>query len=356
MRIRTFSPFNLALFFIVLQIIDSAVYADIGVKPSRGTPAQSVADQSWRPTYANTPYPNVSASSDPRVIAEGEYLFHAVGQCTSCHLPRDKVAFVSAEQMRRLLPSGGQEWDMGPIGVIRSANITPDRSAGIGTWTDREIARAIKYAVNRDGRALFFMNGLGSIDDHDLTAIVSYLKTLAPVPQKVARTQITVEGIQTLRTKMQGWLEPRPQTPVDYVAPGETSVRRGAYLANGPARCIHCHSSLLDSPHIALDGPAFAGSQWAQPDGDNPAMEINAPNLTPSNRFGHIAQWSQDAFIGRFRAGRALKWSDMPWENFRLMTDSDLASLYLYLRSLPPVDRNVGPSYRPKGWKPDPSQ
>jgi hypothetical protein len=241
---------------------------------------------------------------------------------------------------------------MGPIGVIRSANITPDRNAGIGAWTDREVARAIKYAVNRDGQAIFFMNGMGWIDDHDLRAIVSYLKTLPAVPQETPRTQITPAGIQTLRTQMQGWLEPRPQIPVAYVAPGETSVRRGAYLTNGPARCIHCHSSLLDSPHIALDGPAFAGAQWAQPDRDNPAMEINAPNLTPSQRFGHITHWTQDAFIARFRAGRALKWSDMPWENFTLLTDSDLASIYLYLKSLAPTDRDVGPTYRPKGWKP----
>jgi mono/diheme cytochrome c family protein len=70
----------------------------------------AASHQSWRPTYKDTPYPDVAASSDPAVIAEGEYLFHAVGQCTSCHLPHEKVAFVSGAEMRRLLPSGGQEW------------------------------------------------------------------------------------------------------------------------------------------------------------------------------------------------------------------------------------------------------
>jgi mono/diheme cytochrome c family protein len=319
--------------------------------PLIGHAVGAAEEQSWRPTYKSTPYPNVSASPDSAVISEGEYLVNAVGQCTACHLPHEKVAFVSPVDMRKLLPSGGQEWDFGPLGVIRSANITPDRDFGIGNWTDREVARAIKYAVNRDGQAIFFMNGMGYIDDRDVRAIVSYLKTLRPVSQAAVPTHFTPKGVQTLRTQMQGWLEPRPQIPVEYVARGDVSARRGAYLANGPARCIHCHSNLLDSPHNSIDGPAFAGSQWAGADRDNPTMEINAPNLTPSDRFGIIAHWSEEAFIARFRAGRAVKSSDMPWENFRLMTAADLSSIYLYLKSLPPVDRDVGPTYRPKGWK-----
>ena len=35
------------------------------------------------------------------------------------------------------------------------------------------------------------------------------------------------------------------------------------------------------------------------------------------------------------------------------LTDSDVRSLYRYLRSLPPVATTAGPSHRPVGWKPD---
>jgi mono/diheme cytochrome c family protein len=311
------------------------------------------ADQSWRPTYPDTPYPDIKASSDPKVIAAGDYLFWAVANCPSCHIPHGKFAYVSPQEIRKLSPTGGEEWSLGPIGVIRSANITPDRDAGIGAWTDREVARAIKYAISRDGRPIFFMNGMGYIDDRDLRAIVSYLKTLAPVARKSTPTQISVAGQQIMRTQMQGWLQPKPQRPVPYMAPGDISIARGAYLANGPARCIHCHSDLADSPRVALKGAPFAGSLWPDEDRDDPKMEINAPNLTPSKRYGVLANWDEAAFIARIRAGRAIKNSIMPWEDFRLMTDVDLASIYRYLKSLTPVDRAVGPTYRPKGWKPE---
>ena len=42
----------------------------------------------------------------------------------------------------------------------------------------------------------------------------------------------------------------------------------------------------------------------------------------------------------------------MPWENFAEMTDADLRSLFRYLKSLPPVAHDTGPSHRPAGWKP----
>jgi hypothetical protein len=52
------------------------------------------------------------------------------------------------------------------------------------------------------------------------------------------------------------------------------------------------------------------------------------------------------SFVFRMRAGRAFKSSIMPWENFSTATDADLKSLYLFLKSLPPVDNDVGQTYR----------
>jgi mono/diheme cytochrome c family protein len=323
---------------------------------SAGTPlapaALATRGLSWMPAFRNTAYPNVSASKDPAVISEGEYLFRGPGQCTACHVPRAKLVGATAAELREVPPSGGEEWNLGELGVIRSANITSDPKAGVGAWTDREIARAIKWAVDRDGHAILFMNGLGYVDDRDLIAIVSYMRTLPPVSERPPSTEITSEGIHALTTDMIGWLRPRVLRPVEYRPHGEVSAKRGAYLANGPARCVNCHSTLSDSPEITVQGAPFSGGGWADPDPDNPAMEIHAPNLTPSKKFGVMAQWDQGTFVGRFKAGRVIKNSEMPWENFRQMDDSDLISLYLYLRSLPPVDHEAGPSYRPKGWKP----
>jgi hypothetical protein len=35
----------------------------------------------------------------------------------------------------------------------------------------------------------------------------------------------------------------------------------------------------------------------------------------------------------------------MPWQAFRLMTDDDLRAIYRFLRTLPPVENDVGPPF-----------
>lgn len=306
----------------------------------------------WRPTYQDIPFPKVTASQNPDVIAAGEYLVTAVAHCTACHLPRSEVVFAEPEAVKKLVPSGGQEWNWGPMGALRSVNVTPDPAAGIGQWTDAEVARAIKYGIDRDGHPLIFMNGLGSFDDRDLQAIISYLRTLKPVNVAVPRSDFTASGKEALIKQMPGLLQPKPQIRATYVPAGKVSVERGAYLANGPAACVSCHSQVSWSPEQTIQGAAFAGSLEPVPDADNPGLEINAPNLTPSAKYGILSQWTEETFVGRIRAGRAIRSSPMAWEHFRLMSDADLASIFRYLRSLEPVDRNVGPTYRPVGWKP----
>ena len=39
----------------------------------------------------------------------------------------------------------------------------------------------------------------------------------------------------------------------------------------------------------------------------------------------------------------------MPWNAFARMTDDDLRAIYRYLKSVPPVDRDPGPSVQRKG-------
>lgn len=311
-------------------------------------------DLNWRPRFPATPLPAIAASQDPEVIAAGRYLVHSVAHCTFCHVPREEMVGSMPETTAAFLPTGGNHWDLGPIGIIRSVNITPDKATGIGEWSDPEVARAIRYGIDPQGRALLYMIAVGPMDDRDLQAIVSYLRSLSPVTKATVPSEISLEGKFALRDQMPGLIQPKPQFPVTYAPPGEVSVARGAYLANGPAMCFNCHSTVNLAPTLYVDGPRFAGSLFPEIDPENPALEINAPNLTPSTAYGAITAWTEEQFVARFKAGRAIKHSTMPWENFRMMTETDLASLFRYLKSLEPVDRNVGPSYRPVGWQSPP--
>lgn len=114
-------------------------------------------------------------------------------------------------------------------------------------------------------------------------------------------------------------------------------IARGAYLANGVARCFWCHSS-LDSKDPALPKPETLGS------GDilDPKARIFAPNITPDRETG-VGTWS-DAELGRAirggigRDGRVLR-GEHPASYYSVMTDSDLAAVIAYLRSLAPLRR-----------------
>ena len=63
-------------------------------------------------------------------------------------------------------------------------------------------------------------------------------------------------------------------------------------------------------------------------------------------------KFTASGVTARMRSGRVFKSSIMPWENLGRASESDLRSIYRYLKSLPPVENDVGPSYRERGWKP----
>lgn len=68
------------------------------------------------------------------------------------------------------------------------------------------------------------------------------------------------------------------------------------------------------------------------------------PNLTPEPRTGRIASWTEDEFLARLRKGASIERSIMPWGSYRRVSDTDLRANYRYLRSLPPVGNETGPS------------
>ena len=137
-------------------------------------------------------------------------------------------------------------------------------------------------------------------------------------------------------------LAPKEQPPARTPAP-ETAAY-GAYMANAVAQCGDCHTnrSMRDGSFI---GPRYAGG-WVFPLESDPTMELVTPNLTPDSATGRIAQWSEDRFVARLHAGAAIPQSIMPWTEFGRMTDTDLRAIYRFLRTLPPVRNETGPSLR----------
>lgn len=102
---------------------------------------------------------------------------------------------------------------------------------------------------------------------------------------------------------------------------------------------------------FAPTGPLFSGEDHAEPDPKEAGYELVIPNLTPDPETGILKGRSEDSFVARFRAGRLLAGSKMPWEAYVNLTEADLRSLFRFLQSLPPVKHDVGPTHRVIGWK-----
>jgi mono/diheme cytochrome c family protein len=120
---------------------------------------------------------------------------------------------------------------------------------------------------------------------------------------------------------------------------GGEMAARGEYLVEGVFSCMKCHSPL----DTAIPGaPALVGMNGAGAIviSDNSTGVVVASNLTPDEETG-LGRWTDDQIARAIREGishdgRAL-FPMMPYQNYREMSDDDLAAVVAYLRSLPPV-------------------
>jgi mono/diheme cytochrome c family protein len=141
--------------------------------------------------------------------------------------------------------------------------------------------------------------------------------------------------------------------PIDPPAAGlfdPSLIRRGAELA-ALGDCATCHT--------ARERPTFAGGR-AIP---TPFGTIYSTNITPDPTTG-IGRWSQGAFAramreGVDRQGRHL-FPAFPYDHFTLINDEDIAALYAFFMTRPPVQARAPSNdiafplrFRPllAGWK-----
>jgi hypothetical protein len=69
---------------------------------------------------------------------------------------------------------------------------------------------------------------------------------------------------------------------------------------------------------------------------------IRTPNITPDPNSALSKYKTAEEFVARFRQGRLITFSPMDWGPFSRMTDEDITAIYMYLKSLKPVEKDVG--------------
>jgi mono/diheme cytochrome c family protein len=277
----------------------------------------------------DAPVTGIKSSLDSAVLARGAYLVAGQTHCYACHTPDS----LQERGLREPL-SGGHAFET-PFGNIYTPNITPDSATGIGAWTDEELAQALRYNVNHNRRAMVGVMPFNSMSDDDLTAVISYLRTMKPVRREVPAHDINMLG----KILMRFVIEP-VQPEVSALKP-DTTAAYGQYLAYSVANCNGCHTRRSETG--GFEGDPFAGgNSWKEKDGT-----YYSPNLTPNDTVGRIAKWDYEVFMRRFRAGRLLKGSPMPWDNYQHISENDLKAIYNFLQTLQPSSHAVPAVYEP---------
>jgi hypothetical protein len=269
-------------------------------------------------------------------LDRGNYLVNSVVHCLHCHSQADFEKF-SLPPKPGTEGGGGiaiHELDSTFPGRIVIPNITPN---GLKDWTDQEIARAVTKGIRKNGDTLLPTmpyDVFSKMTGYDVDAVIAYIRTLKPIETNYPKRELFIPA---------SMFGPLPANDYTTNIKPDTAdkIKYGGYLVS-IAGCKSCHTPVEGMPNA---GKLFAGGN----EDKFPTFTVRAANITPDTATG-IGGWTEAMFIAKFRnnstpenlsrnAGKQN--TAMAWSFFGTMRDSDLKSIYAYLRSLSPVDNPV---------------
>jgi mono/diheme cytochrome c family protein len=132
--------------------------------------------------------------SETDSVGNGRYLM-TIGACHDCHTPFEKGKFDETFSM-----AGGRVFPV-PGGMATSANITPDKETGIGSWSKsffiqrfanyRDSINAHRVISAGEFQTIMPWTLYGTMTDKDLGNIYAYIQTLKPIKHLVGKFRKT---------------------------------------------------------------------------------------------------------------------------------------------------------------------
>ncbi len=263
------------------------------------------------------------------LLKKGEYLTRAA-DCAACHTAKGGVPF-----------AGGLGFVL-PFGTIYSANITPDKDTGIGTWSDASFLNALHKGIDDEGVHLYPAMPYASytsMTDADALAIKAYLFSLKPVHADVPDNTLVfpfnqrwLMGVWSVLFNSDKRFEPN--------AARSPQWNRGAYLAESLEHCGECHTPRTIFQSLN-NRRKFAGATQAG---------WRAYNITSDANSG-VGAWS-DADLAKYlssgnAAGHGSAGGPMGEavdKSLSYLVPSDIAAIVTYLRSVPAISTSDLPA------------
>ena len=263
-----------------------------------------------------------TAGAAQTLAQRGAYLAR-VGDCIACHSAPGKPAF-----------AGGLPIDSGH-GIIYSTNITPDKQHGIGRYTERQFADAVRKGVRADGTHLYPAmpyTSYAKVNDEDIKALYAYFQTgvkaaaYAPPESKMGFPFNQRWGMVFWNFFFADDKTFKPQ-------PGwSPQVRNGAYLVEGLGHCSTCHTPR-----------GFAINEKARNSGEAKFLAGGELNGWPVPSLRALPRWDLAAIVDYLQTGRnknsavAGEMTAVVQHSTSQMTTADLNDIATYLKALPPA-------------------
>ncbi|MGV8949488.1 MAG: c-type cytochrome [Cypionkella sp.] len=158
--------------------------------------------------------------------AHGQEIYNAAG-CATCH---------SVEGQMDLL-AGGRVFE-NRLGKVYAPNITDDKTAGIGGWTDAQFLNALMRGVAPDGSkyygAFFPFAAYSRMKPEDALDLRAFLKSLPTSDLATKENEVNLFSDQAL-------LMLNSDRPA-LVVPADAQLARGQYLVEALGHCAECHT------------------------------------------------------------------------------------------------------------------
>jgi len=327
-------PIGLSIYHAQAQAITAGAAAAAGSNIETTPPAGMMGDPVAQPV--NLP----AAPTAKAQIARGQYLAVA-GDCQYCHSVPGGAPY-----------AGGQPVQT-PFGNLFTPNITPDKTFGIGNYTDAQFWNVLHNGISPGHSLLIFPRYLypvmpwqdyNKLDYSDVMAIKAYLDSLQPVAQPDRPSEMHFPF--TLRAGLLGWrILFFNRQPIQYNPSWSPQVRNGAFLVQALAHCGECHTqrNILMATEASrnLAGGHLLAQSWY------------APNITSEMSGGGLGSWSSTDLVNYlYRDGDTT--TGAPYGPMKAVVDdslsrlpvSDIQDIAAYLQTAVPAKPSAAPMPR----------
>lgn len=215
--------------------------------------------------------------------------------------------------------SGAKVMDNSTMGSIYGANITP---YNLKSWSDEEVAVAIRYGIHKTNRSLRFMPSFDfeGLSKSDVAALIAYVRSVPSVDKHSRENYFgpmakTLSSLGQMPVMFPAHIIDSSKPFAEKPAEGAT-IEFGKYLASS---CVGCHG-------VEYKGGKIPGGDPSWPEASN-------------IRLGDNSTWTEQSFKNVILTGvspttkQTLR-PPMPIALLKQMNEMEIKALWLYLSTL----------------------